>query len=154
MRMLVDKIWFLMSEMNRGPGYHVYHRTCLHLKKTKRVGQMDDFRIQNLNCAIKVSVTKFEGSSYPTFNRFPDFKGVVDWFFSRLDCVYGVQSNMCSCFVFLKTHYFSHNLPLFHTTLSLLGQTPRFISCFYEAPPSMGSDWLAGSVCCDWLNRL
>ncbi len=28
------------------------------------------------------------------------FKGVVDWFFSRLDCVYGVQSNMCSCFDF------------------------------------------------------
>ncbi len=25
MRMLVDKIWFLMSEMNRGPGYHIYH---------------------------------------------------------------------------------------------------------------------------------
>ncbi len=47
MRKLVDKIWFLMSEMNRGPGYHIYHRTCLHLKKTKRVGQMDDFRIQN-----------------------------------------------------------------------------------------------------------
>ncbi len=47
MRMLVDKIWFLMSEMNRGPGYHIYHRSCLHLKKTKRVGQMDDFRIQN-----------------------------------------------------------------------------------------------------------
>ncbi len=42
-----DKIWFLMSEMNRGPGYHIYHRTCSHLKKTKRVGQMDDFRIQN-----------------------------------------------------------------------------------------------------------
>ncbi len=52
--MLVDKIWFLMSEMNRGPGYHIYHRTCLHLKMTKRVGQMDDFRIQNWNCAIKV----------------------------------------------------------------------------------------------------
>ncbi len=34
MWMLVDKIWFLMSEMNRGPGYHIYHRTCLHLKKT------------------------------------------------------------------------------------------------------------------------
>ncbi len=47
MQMLVDKIWFLMSEMNRGPGYHIYHRTCLHLKRTKRVGQMDDFRIQN-----------------------------------------------------------------------------------------------------------
>ncbi len=49
-----------------------------------------------------------------------NFKGVVDWFFSRLDCVYGVQSSMCSCLVFLKTHYFSHNLPLFHTSLSLL----------------------------------
>ncbi len=23
MRMLVNKIWFLMSEMNRGPGYHI-----------------------------------------------------------------------------------------------------------------------------------
>ncbi len=23
MQMLVDKIWFLMSEMNRGPGYHI-----------------------------------------------------------------------------------------------------------------------------------
>ncbi len=85
-------------------------------------------------------------------------KGVVDCFFSRLDCVYGVQSSMCSCLVFLKTHYFSHNLPLFHTSLSLLWQTPRFISWFYEAPPSeirdAGWDWLAGSVCCDSLNRL
>ncbi len=51
------------------------------------------------------------------------FKGVVDCFFSRLDCVYGVPSSMCSCLVFLKTHYFSHNLPLFHTSLSLLWQT-------------------------------
>ncbi len=84
------------------------------------------------------------------------FKGVVDCFFSRLDCVYGVQSSMCSCLVFLKTHSFSHNLPLFHTSLSLLWQTPRFISWFYEAPPSenaMGWDWLAGSVCCDSLNH-
>ncbi len=47
-------------------------------------------------------------------------KGVVDCFFSRLDCVYGGQSSMCSCLVFLKTHYFSHNLPLFYTSLSLL----------------------------------
>ncbi len=30
----------------------------------------------------------------------PVFKGVVDWFFSRLDCVYGVQSSMCSCLFF------------------------------------------------------
>ncbi len=84
-------------------------------------------------------------------------KGVVDWFFSRLDCVYGVQSSMCSCLVFLKTHYFSHNLPLFHTSLSLLWQTPRFISCFMKLllqKYTMGWDWLAGSVCCDSLNRL
>ncbi len=47
MRMLVEKMWFLMSEINRGPGYHIYHRMYLHIKKTKRVGQMDDFRIQN-----------------------------------------------------------------------------------------------------------
>ncbi len=63
-------------------------------------------------------------------------KGWLTVFFSRLDCVYGVQSSMCSCLVFLKTHYFSHNLPLFHTSLSLLWQMPRFISWFYEAPPS------------------
>ncbi len=29
-----------------------------------------------------------------------EIKGVVDCFFSRLDCVYGVQSSMCSCLVF------------------------------------------------------
>ncbi len=62
-------------------------------------------------------------------------KGVVDWVFSRLDCVYGVQSSMCSCLFFLKTHYFSHNLPLFHTSLSLLWQTPRFISWFMKPLP-------------------
>ncbi len=27
--------------------------------------------------------------------KIDNFKGVVDCFFSRLDCVYGVQSNMC-----------------------------------------------------------
>ncbi len=84
------------------------------------------------------------------------FKGVVDWFFSRLDCVYGVQSSMCSCFVFLKTHYFSHNLPLFHTTLSLLWQTPRLFPVFMKPLPqkyAMGWDWLTGPVCCDSLNR-
>ncbi len=79
------------------------------------------------------------------------FKGVVDWFFSRLDCVYGVQSSMCSCLVFLKTHYFSHNLPLFHTSLSLLWQTPRFISWFYEAPPSEIRD---GLRLVSWLSVL
>ncbi len=78
------------------------------------------------------------------------FKGVVDWFFLGLIVFMGC-SLTCVHASFFK-NYFSHNLPLFHTTLSLLG--PGFISCFYEAPPSMGSDWLAGSVCCDWLNRL
>ncbi len=75
MRMLVDKIWFLMSEMNRGPVI-IYHRTCLHLKKTKRVGQMDDFRIQIKIVPLSSTVTKFEGSTYPKFNRFPDFNRV------------------------------------------------------------------------------
>ncbi len=79
------------------------------------------------------------------------FKGVVDWFFSRLDCVYGVQSSMWSCLVFLKTHYFSHNLPLFHTSLSFLWQTPRFISWFYEAPPSEIRD---GLRLVSWLSVL
>ncbi len=27
------QIWFLMSEMNRGPGYHIYHRTCFTPKE-------------------------------------------------------------------------------------------------------------------------
>ncbi len=45
--MLVDKIWFLMSEMNRGPGYHIYHLKKFTPKEDKRVGQMDDLRIQN-----------------------------------------------------------------------------------------------------------
>ncbi len=54
------------------------------------------------------------------FTEVSVLKGWLTVFFSRLDCVYGVQSSMCSCLVFLKTHYFSHNLPLFHTSLSLL----------------------------------
>ncbi len=76
---------------------------------------------------------------------------MVDWFFSRLDCVYGVQSSMCSCLFFFKKHYFSHNLPLFHTSLSLLWQTPRFISWFYEAPPSEIRD---GLRLVSWLSVL
>ncbi len=79
------------------------------------------------------------------------FKGVVDCFFSRLDCVYGVQASMCSCLFFLKTHYFSHSLPLFHTSLSLLWQTPRLISWFYEAPPSEIRD---GLRLVSWLSVL
>ncbi len=88
----------------------------------------------------------------PQYLKFSQvIKGVVDCFFSRLDCVYGVQSSMCSCLFFLKTHYFSHNLPLFHTSLSLLWQTPRFISWFYEAPPSEIGD---GLRLVSWLSVL
>ncbi len=55
---------------------------------------------------------------------------------------------MCSCFVLKKT-FFNYN---FFLDLNVL-----IISWFYEAPPSenvMGSDWLAGPLCCDWLNHL
>ncbi len=52
---------------------------------------------------------------------------------------------------FLKTHYFSRNLPLFHTSLSRLWQTPRFISWFYEAPPSEIRD---GLRLVSWLSVL
>ncbi len=77
--------------------------------------------------------------------------------FFLADCVYGVQSSMCSCLFFLNTLIFHINLPLCHTSLSLLWTTTRLFTWFYEAPPSeycVGWDWLAGSVCCDWLNRL
>ncbi len=47
-----------------------------------------------------------------------EVKGVVDCFFSRLDCVYGVQSNVLM--LRLKKKNNSHNLPLFYTVLSLL----------------------------------
>ncbi len=93
----------------------------------------------------------YSGYSISVLKKWPNIKGVVDCFFSRLDCVYGVQSSMCSCLFFLKTHYFSHNLPLFHTSLSLLWQTPRFISWFYEAPPSEIRD---GLRLVSWLSVL
>ncbi len=73
MQMLVDKIWLSMPEMNRGPGYHTYHRTCSHLKRTKRVGQMDDFHIQSSNCAIKVycyRIWRVPLSDVQPFSRF------------------------------------------------------------------------------------
>ncbi len=57
----------------------------------------------------------------------------------------------------LRFFYFSHNLPLFLTALSLLWQTPRLFAVFMKPLPqkyAMGSDWLAGSVCCDSLNRI
>ncbi len=35
------------NEQRPWSSYSIYHRTCLHPKRTERVGQMDDFRIQN-----------------------------------------------------------------------------------------------------------
>ncbi len=55
MQMLVDKIWFLMSEMNRGPGYHIYHRTCLHLKSPA------DFDFVRLSTDKEIIVYNFNG---------------------------------------------------------------------------------------------
>ncbi len=71
------------------------------------------------------------------------FLGLIVFMGCSLACVH-------ACF-FLKTHYFSHNLPLFHTSLSLLWQTPRFISWFYEAPPSEIRD---GLRLVSWLSVL
>ncbi len=59
--------------------------------------------------------------------------------------------------LFLKIHYFSHNLPLFYTALPLISWTLRRFPGFVKPLPqkyAMGSDWLAGPVCCDSLNCL
>ncbi len=84
-------------------------------------------------------------------------KGWLTVFFSRLDCVYGVQSSMCSCLVFLKTHIF-HIIYLYSTPLcpfsdKRLDLFPGFMKLLLQKY-AMGWDWLAGSVCCDWLNHL
>ncbi len=36
MRKLVDKIWFLMSEMNRGPGHHIYITARVYTQRGPR----------------------------------------------------------------------------------------------------------------------
>ncbi len=90
-------------------------------------------------------------ASYSVLFRMYMLKGWLTVFFLGLIVFMGGQSSMCSCLFFLKTHYFSHNLPLFHTSLSLLWQTPRFISWFYEAPPSEIRD---GLRLVSWLSVL
>ncbi len=50
-------------------------------------------------------------------NRAVNIKGVVDWFFSMLDCVYGVQSSMCSCLFFFKKRIIFHIIYLYSTPL-------------------------------------
>ncbi len=50
--------------------------------------------------------------------------------------------------------FFKHN---FSIIIFFFDLNALIISWSYEAPPSenvMGSDWLAGPVCCDWLNHL
>ncbi len=71
------------------------------------------------------------------------FLGLIVFMGCSLACVH-------ACF-FFKRIIFSHNLPLFHTSLSLLWQTPRSISWFYEAPPSEIRD---GLRLVSWLSML
>ncbi len=78
-------------------------------------------------------------------------KGWLTGFFLGLIVFMGCSLACVHAWFFLKTHYFSHNLPLFHTSLSLLWQTPRFISWFYEAPPSEIRD---GLRLVSWLSVL
>ncbi len=76
--MLVDKIWFLMSDMNIGPGYHIYPRTRLQPKEDQEGWTNGRFPHTKLKlCHKGVLLHKFEGSSYPTFNHFPDFNRVA-----------------------------------------------------------------------------
>ncbi len=62
--------------------------------------------------------------------------GVVHWFFSRIDCVYGEQSNMCWCVGFFLRIINNFFIP--HRSVPSLNVL--IISCFYEAPPSEISD--------------
>ncbi len=86
------------------------------------------------------------------------FKGVVDWFFSRLDCVYGVQVKhvfMLSCF---KNALFFHIIYLYSTPLCPFSdKRPDYFRVLWSLSlrnTQWALDWLAGPVCCDWLNRL
>ncbi len=83
---------------------------------------------------------------------------MVDSFFSRLDCVYGVQSSMCSCCFFFFKRIIFHIIYLYSTPLcpfsdKRLDLFPGFMKLLLQKY-AMGWDWLAGSVCCDSLNRL
>ncbi len=74
MQMLVDKIWFLMSEMNRGPGYHIQYITARVYTQSRPRG-LDKWTLSTYKIKIvpqRCTVTELEGSTYPTFNRFPD----------------------------------------------------------------------------------
>ncbi len=72
MQMLVDKIWLLMSETNRGPSYHISPH--VFTPKEDQEGWTNG-RFPHTKLKL-CTVTEFEGSTYPTFNRFPDFNRV------------------------------------------------------------------------------
>ncbi len=58
---------------------------------------------------------------YYLLNKLLFLKGWLTGFFLGLIVFMGCSLFMVFMLVFfLKTHYFSHNLPLFHTSLSLL----------------------------------
>ncbi len=90
-------------------------------------------------------------SRFPTVQAQEMLKGWLTVFFLGLIVFMGCSLACVHACFFLKTHNFSHNLPLFHTSLSLLWQTPRFISWFYEAPPSEIRD---GLRLVSWLSVL
>ncbi len=80
-------------------------------------------------------------------------KGWLTGFFLGLIVFMGC-SLACVHACFFKKRIIFHIIYLYSTPLcpSLTNASIYFL--VYEAPPSMGWDWLAGSVCCDWLNRL
>ncbi len=83
---------------------------------------------------------------------------MVDCFFLGLIVFMGC-SLICvnASFKKKKSYYFSHNLPLCYTTLSLLLWMLFWFPGFMKPLPqnyAMGPDWLAGPVCCDSLNCL
>ncbi len=77
-----------------------------------------------------------------------EFKGVVD-FFSRLDCVYGVQSNMCSCFFFSKKF---HIIYLYSTPLCPFSdKRPDY---FLVLCLSLRNTWLISWLSVLWFAKL
>ncbi len=89
-------VMFVLANVYRPPGHH-----------TDFIKEFADFLSELVLAADKVLIVG-------------NFKGVVDWFFLGLIVFMGCSLACVSCLFFFKTHYFSHNLPLFHTSLSLL----------------------------------
>ncbi len=112
------------------------------------------------NCSLSWSATVsvVQESMWWASDLWWGVKGVVDCFFSRLDCVYRVQSSMCSCLFFFFKRIIFHIIYLYSTPLcpfsdKRLDLFPGFMKLLLQKY-AMGWDWLAGSVCCDSLNRL